>query len=42
MENFFHINHKKAIDEFNPDIIICHHLWILTALVKELYPNKKL
>ncbi|WP_434305554.1 glycosyltransferase [Clostridium botulinum] len=33
---------KKAIDEFNPDIIICHHLWILTALVKELYPNKKI
>ncbi|HDK7158152.1 TPA: glycosyltransferase family 4 protein [Clostridium botulinum] len=33
---------KKAIDEFNPDIIICHHLWILTSLVKELYPNKKI
>ena len=33
---------KKAIDKFNPDIIICHHLWILTALVKELYPNKKI
>ncbi|ACQ54960.1 glycosyltransferase family 4 protein [Clostridium botulinum] len=33
---------KKAINEFNPDIIICHHLWILTALVKELYPNKKI
>ncbi|KEI73653.1 glycosyltransferase [Clostridium botulinum] len=33
---------KEAINEFNPDIIICHHLWILTALVKELYPNKKI
>lgn len=33
---------KKAINEFNPNIIICHHLWILTALVKELYPNKKI
>ncbi len=33
---------KKAVNEFNPDIIICHHLWILTALVKKLYPNKKI
>ncbi|MGO5064443.1 MULTISPECIES: glycosyltransferase [unclassified Clostridium] len=33
---------KKAVNEFNPDIIICHHLWILTALVKELYPHKKI
>ncbi|EJO5347518.1 glycosyltransferase [Clostridium botulinum] len=33
---------KDAIDTFNPDIIICHHLWLLTALVKELYPNKKI
>ena len=31
----------KAVDEFKPDIIICHHLWILTAYVKELFPNNK-
>ncbi len=42
MENFLHTAIKKAVNEFNPDIIICHHLWILTALVKELYPNKKI
>lgn len=31
----------KALAEFNPDIIICHHLWILTAYVKELFPELK-
>lgn len=31
----------KSVSEFNPDMIICHHLWILTALVKELFPNIK-
>ncbi|MGE5629184.1 MAG: glycosyltransferase family 4 protein [Solirubrobacterales bacterium] len=31
----------RAVSEFNPDMIICHHLWILTALVKEIYPNIK-
>ena len=25
---------KKAIDKFKPDIIISHHLWVLTSLVK--------
>lgn len=32
----------KAVSEFNPDIIICHHLWILTALVKEMYSDKNI
>jgi glycosyltransferase involved in cell wall biosynthesis len=31
----------KAVAEFNPDIIISHHLWILTAYVKELFPYIK-
>lgn len=30
----------KAVSEFNPDVIICHHLWILTAFTRELFPNK--
>lgn len=29
----------KAIKEFKPDVIICHHLWLLTAFIKDLYPN---
>lgn len=27
---------KKAIEDFKPDIIISHHLWILTSLLVEL------
>lgn len=26
----------KAFDEVNPDIIVCHHLWMLTSLVLDL------
>lgn len=27
---------KKALNEFNPDIIICNHLYLITALVREV------
>ncbi len=30
---------KKAKEEFNPDLIICHHLWMLCALVLESFPD---
>lgn len=30
-----------AVENFKPDYIISHHLWILSAQVKELYPNIK-
>lgn len=33
---------KKAVDDFEPDIIICHHLWLLTSLVTEMYPDKNI
>ena len=29
----------QAVSEFKPDVIISHHLWILTAYVKELFPD---
>ena len=29
----------QAVEEFKPDVILCHHLYFLTALVKEAYPN---
>lgn len=32
---------QKAVDEFQPDIILCHHLYYVTALVRELYPKIK-
>ncbi|WP_029408809.1 glycosyltransferase family 4 protein [Treponema pedis] len=31
----------KAKEEFNPDLIITHHLFILTALVKKIFCDKK-
>ena len=30
---------KNALDNFKPDLIISHHLWLLSALVKELAPE---
>ena len=32
----------RVVDEFNPDIILCHHLYFITSLVRELYPAKKI
>lgn len=32
---------QKAVDEFQPDVILCHHLYYVTALVRELCPNIK-
>ena len=32
----------KAITEFNPDILVCHHLYLLTSLVREKYKDKKI
>ena len=30
-----------AVKEENPDLILCHHLYYLTALVRERYPERK-
>ncbi len=30
---------SDAVSKFSPDIIHTHHLWIMTALVKELFPE---
>ena len=32
----------KAITEFNPDILVCHHLYLLTSLVRENYKDKRI
>ncbi len=31
-----------VVDQFKPDIILCHHLYFITSLVRELYPEKKI
>lgn len=33
---------KEAVDEFDPDIILCHHLYLLTARVREWCPKRKM
>lgn len=29
----------EAVETFRPDVILCHHLYFLAALVRELYPG---
>ncbi|MBR2752333.1 MAG: glycosyltransferase [Lachnospiraceae bacterium] len=29
----------KAVEDLNPDVIICHHLYLLTALIRQNFPE---
>ena len=31
-----------VVEAFQPDVILCHHLYFITSLVRELYPKKKI
>jgi len=31
----------KAVNSFCPDVILCHHLYLLTAFVRKKYPHKQ-
>ena len=33
---------SKAIAELDPDLIICHHLFLLTALVRKHFPDRRI
>lgn len=33
---------RKVMKSFEPDVVICHHLYFLGAMIRELYPNVKL
>lgn len=33
---------EKAKEDFNPDIIFSHHLWMLTSLVREIFKDTKI
>ena len=33
---------KEAVKSFKPDIILCHHLYFLTSLIREHFPNEKI
>lgn len=39
--NAFRERVKEVVELFQPDVILCHHLYYLTALVRNLYPNIK-
>ncbi len=30
---------QRAMGEFNPDVVVCHHLYLLTSLVRSLVPG---
>lgn len=32
---------RKAVKEFEPDVILCHHLYLLTAWIREAFPKHK-
>ncbi len=32
---------KEAVRNFEPDVIVCHHLYFSTSIVRELFPDKK-
>jgi glycosyltransferase involved in cell wall biosynthesis len=33
---------REAVEEFQPDLLHCHHLWVMTALVRDLYPHTRI
>lgn len=37
----FHKVIKGAVEELDPDVIICHHLYFLTALVRSWFPERR-
>ena len=39
-EDAFAATLRAADDRFQPDLVICHHLYLLTALVRELLPHR--
>ncbi|MBR5125245.1 MAG: glycosyltransferase [Oscillospiraceae bacterium] len=30
---------RKAVETFRPDVILCHHLYFLAALIRQMYPD---
>ena len=33
---------RRAVAELEPDVIVCHHLYLLTALVRAWFPERKI
>ena len=41
-QNAFKEKLIKAKEEFNPDVVITHHLWILSSIVCEIFDDRKI
>lgn len=41
-EDAFVSSVSKAVDELDPDLIICHHLFLLAAIVRKHFPDRKI
>ncbi len=33
---------EPLVERFDPDVILCHHLYLLTSIVRERYPDRKI
>lgn len=33
---------SRAVEKFRPDLILCHHLYLLTSIVREAYPDLRI
>ena len=33
---------RQVVDAFQPDLILCHHLYYLASLIREVYPEKRI
>ena len=33
---------SRAVEDLDPDLIVCHHLFLLTALVRKHFPNRRI
>jgi hypothetical protein len=38
-ETAFSMLLKRAVELFKPDLIHCHHLWIISSLTRRLFPH---
>lgn len=41
LKNVFLERVVQAVNEFQPDVVFCHHLYYITALIREYFPNLK-
>lgn len=38
-ESAFEKKLKESVESFKPDVIHCHHLWLVTSLTRKLFPH---